>query len=437
MSERSRKISTATRIVRRAADGSARRVEADICVLGAGIAGVSAALEAARLGREVALIDGLPALGGQAVNSIIGTFCGLFANGTHGYQVTHGIADDILRDLGAQGALHYRRGGPSNTTVIMYDEVALSRWIEEAVCKAGIAVLTGAILRGVKRDGGKIRTLDLATRYGDVTLAATGFVDATGDAALTFEAGFPCREPTDGPLYGTQMMVLEGIDETAQPSREELVKRARAKAAEYGLVRTDGFAFVFPGRGTALVNMTHIETPLDPLAAAKTALIGKAQADNVVRFLKTEYPRGYGNARVRSYGLPGIRQTRWIFGRAQLTVDDVRAGTKFPDAVARTSWPIELHDRPEGYVWEPFGDDHVHYVPFGSLVPAEADNIVAAGRCIDGDSVALSSVRVMGPCIAMGAAAAHALDLAGSGSVAQIDAAELGRRLWDNVERTD
>ena len=53
-------------------------------MLGAGIAGVSAALEAARLGRQVALVDGLPALGGQAVNSIIGTFCGLFANGTNG-----------------------------------------------------------------------------------------------------------------------------------------------------------------------------------------------------------------------------------------------------------------------------------------------------------------------------------------------------------------
>ena len=146
------KIATATRIVRRAAGASARQVSADICVLGAGIAGVSAALEAARLGRNVALVDALPALGGQSVNSIIGTFCGLFANGTHGYQLTHGIADDILRELGAQGALHYRRGGPSNTTVVMYDEVALSRWVEEAVRKAEVTVLLGAILRAVTRD---------------------------------------------------------------------------------------------------------------------------------------------------------------------------------------------------------------------------------------------------------------------------------------------
>jgi len=412
-------------------------VSADICVLGAGIAGVSAALEAARLGRKVALVDGLPALGGQAVNSIIGTFCGLFANGQHGAQFTHGIADDILRELGAQGALHYRRGGPSNTTVVMYDEIALSRWIEEAIRNADITVLLGAILRGVARDGTRIRELDLATRYGDVKLSAAGFVDATGDAALTWEAGFACREPADGPIYGTQMMVLEGIDEARQPTRAELTARARAKAALYGLVRTDGFAFVFPGRGTALVNHTHVETPLDPVAASRNALLGKAQADKVLHFLKSEYPDAFGQARVRSYGLPGIRQTRWIVGRQQLTVDDVRAGTTFSDAIARTAWPIELHDRADGYIWEPFSDDHVHYVPFGSLVPAEADNIVAAGRCIDGDNAALSSVRVMGPCIAMGAAAAHALDLAGNGSVQQIDIAALRRRVRDNVERAD
>jgi flavin-dependent dehydrogenase len=423
--------------VRRSAGEAARAVAADLCVVGAGIAGVSAALEAARLRRTVALVDGLPALGGQAVNSIIGTFCGLFANGMHGHQLTHGIADDILRDLGAAGALHYRRGGPSNTTVVMYDEVALSRWIEEAARKAGITVLLGAVLRAVERDGDRVRALDLATRYGDVRLSAQGFVDATGDAALAWQAGFPCREPADGPIYGTQMLVIEGVDEAAQPARDELTARARAKAAQYGLIRTDGFAFVFPGRGTALVNLTHVETPLDPVAASAIALAGKAQADLALHFLRSEYPQAFGRARVRSYGLPGIRQTRWIEGRAQLSVADVRAGTKFPDAIARTAWPIELHDRPEGYVWEAFADDHVHYVPFGCLVPREAENMVAAGRCIDGDAAALSSVRVMGPCIAMGAAAAHALDLAGHGSVQQIDMAALRKRVHDNVERMD
>jgi flavin-dependent dehydrogenase len=430
------RIKTATRIVQRNGAAAVRHLEGDICVIGAGSAGISAALEAAALGHKVVLIDGQHALGGQAVNSIIGTFCGLFANGHSGYQVTHGITDGILRDLGAEGALYYRRGGPSNTTVVMYDEIALGRWIERQVAAAGITVLLGAVMREVTRDGRRIRAIDLATRYGDVRVAAAGFVEASGDAALAWNAGLACREAADGPIYGTQMAVIEGIDEAHQPDRPEVAERLTQRAKHYGLTRESGFAFVFPGKGIALVNMTHVETPLDPVAMSARTLDGKDQADRAVAFLRAEYPAAFGKARIRSYGALGIRQTRWIAGRQQLTVADVRVGTKFPDAVARTGWPIELHDTPQGYVWEPFGDDHLHYVPLGSLVSPDCDNMVAAGRCIDGDVAALSSVRVMGPCIAMGAAAAHALDLAGSGSVHQIDTAALRKRLHDNVERT-
>ena len=423
-------VAPATRIVRRASHG-AREHEADLCVLGAGIAGVSAAIEAARLGRKVILIDGLPALGGQAVNSIIGTFCGLFANGTDGQQLTYGIADDILRDLGAEGALHYRR---EHTTVVLYDEVALARWIERTVAGLGITLLLGAVLRRVRLEDRRVTGLELATRHGDVLVRAQGYVDASGDAALAWQAGLDCREPADHVIYGSQMMVIEQVDEGKYPTRKEISERLAQKAAEYGLVRHDGFAFAFAGRGTALVNMNHIETPLDPFAAARTGLAGKEQADRSLVFLQHEFPEAFGRARVRAYGLPGIRQTRWIVGRHQLTADEVRQGVKFPDAVARTAWPIEQHHNIEGYVWEPFGLDHLHYVPFASLTPAGADNIVAVGRCIDADSAALSSVRVMGPCIAMGAAAAHALDLAGSGSVHQLDMAALRRRVAANVD---
>jgi hypothetical protein len=233
------------------------------------------------------------------------------------------------------------------------------------------------------------------------------------------------------------MVVLEHVEEAHHPEREEMTRRLAEKGLAGGLTRIQGFSFLFQGRGTALVNLTHVETPLELIEASWLALEGKAQADRVVAWLKAEYSKAFGGARVRSYGLPGIRQTRWIAARKQITVEEVRQGVKFQDAIARTSWPIELHDTPQGYVWEQFGDDHMHYVPFASLVSAEADNYVAAGRCIDGDTAALSSVRVMGPCIAMGAAAAHALDMAGVGSVHQLDMAELSRRVYDNVERRD
>jgi hypothetical protein len=425
-----------TRIVRRTPERAGRSVTGDICVLGAGIAGISAALEAAKLGRKVVLVDGLPVLGGQAVNSIIGTFCGLFANGTHGFQLTHGIADDILHDLGnIENALYYRHG--PLTTVVYYDEIALGRWIERAVRKAGISVLLGAVLRHVTVDSGRVVALEFATRYGDVTVAATGFVDASGDAALVWQAGFACREAASTPVFGTQMVVLENIDESEQPSRDELRVRLTEKGDAYGLVRREGLAFIIPTRGIAAMNMTHVETPLDPLEASIKTLDGRDQADRAVTFLQAEFPACFGKSRVRAYGFPGIRQTRWIVGRQQLSADDVCAGTRFPDAVARTAWPIELHDHGSGHRWHTFDEDHLHYVPLGSLLPAEIHNVVAAGRCIDADMAALSSVRVMGPCIAMGAAAAHALDLAGSGSTHQIDVAALQRRLHDNIARTD
>jgi 2-polyprenyl-6-methoxyphenol hydroxylase-like FAD-dependent oxidoreductase len=421
--------STGTRILRRTPSPPAL-AEADICVVGAGISGISAAVESARLGRRVVLVDAQPSLGGQAVNSIIGTFAGLYSNGANGFQLTRGIADDILRDLGQRGGLHTRHGPPHTT--VLYDEVMLSRWVEETVRASGIRVLLGAVIREVAVAGGRITSVEFATRYGEVRVAAEGFVDATGDAALAWMAGFPCREPEEV-VYGSQMVVLENVNEAAMPSRAELAARQWQKAPEYGMVRRDGFAFLFAGRGVALVNMTHVETPLEPFAASAVALEGKAQADRAVAFLRAEYPDAFAGARVRAYGQPGIRQTRWIKGRHHLTVEEVRAGTRFPDAVARTAWAIELHTHAEGYIWEPFPPEHLHYVPFGSMVPEEARNLVVAGRCIDADTAALSSVRVMGPCIAMGYAAAHALDLAGSGSVQQIDMAAFAARVAPNV----
>ncbi|MBB5790327.1 FAD-dependent oxidoreductase [Jiangella mangrovi] len=423
----------ATTVVRRGAGRAEQTVEADLCVIGAGISGVSAALEAARLGRRVALVDGLSRLGGQAVNSVIGTFAGLLSNGPSPYQFTYGIASDILRDLGASGDLRLR---PRFNTV-MYDEAALARWIDERVHAAGITVLLGSVLRGVERDGRRVRAVDLASRYGDVRVLADGFVDASGDAVIACNADLPCRQPAEGQVYGSQKVVLEGIDEARYPATDELLARLAEKGDQYGVARKDGLANLFRGRGRAVLNMTHTETPLETVQAAQKAFEGKVAARRAVQFLQSEFPEAFGAARVRSFGLLGIRQTRWIVGRTQLTTDDLLSARRFPDAIARTGWGIELHDQLETSIWEPLPEGHVHYIPFGSLTPPDVDNLVAAGRCIDGDVAALSSVRVMGPCIATGSAAAHALDLADAGSVHDIDLTALQQRLNDNLHRTD
>ena len=233
---------------------------------------------------------------------------------------------------------------------MQYRVTALQRWIEEAVRTAGIEIVLGAVLRGVRREGRRIGGLELATRYGDVEVAARGFVDASGDAALAWTAGLDCREPGQDKIFGTAMFSLEGFDEKALSvfDRADLRARLAAKGDAYGIRRHDGFIFVVPGAGEALVNSTHVETPLDPVGASRAMLDGRAQVDRLVGFLRTEFPAVFANARVRTYALPGIRQTRWIVGAYQLTAADVRDGKRFDDAVVRCSWPMEVHNRPEG-----------------------------------------------------------------------------------------
>ena len=426
-----------TRIVRRPAERYAKKVAADICVLGAGIAGVSAALEAAKLGRSVVLVDSAPALGGQAIGSIIGTIIGLYTHGPHPYQLTHGIADDLIRDLTAEGSLH-RRASMTGTVTFQYDEVRLGRWIERRVEQAGIHAIVGAVLTDVTVEQSRVEHMEFATRFGSVRIAATGYVDASGDASLTFEAGREVREP-DAPVYGSLNFLIEGYDTAAANDLD--IKEVHARLAEnggrYDLVRHDGFLMHFPGKEFMLANVTHFETPLDPLQTSRMVSEGRRQADNVIRFLRAEFPRIFANARVRTYGNPGLRQTRWIVGARQLTLDDIREGERPADAAARCAWWVELHDAKDAVHWERFEPGHVYYIPLGCMIPKGMQNIVAAGRCVDADVRALSAIRVMGPCIAMGAAAAHALDLAGTGPVDQIDLAKFQQRLRDNLDRID
>src|SRR5262245_65571327 len=176
---------TTTRVVRRPPRDVPTPITTDVCVIGAGIAGVSAALEAARLGRSVVLVDAAPALGGQAIGSIIGTIIGLYTHGERPYQITHGIADDLITDLTAEGAIN-RRVSMTGTITFQYDEVRLARWIEKQIEAAGIDVLVGAVMTGVSVEGRRLRSIDVATRFGSARVEANGFVDASGNASVTY-----------------------------------------------------------------------------------------------------------------------------------------------------------------------------------------------------------------------------------------------------------
>lgn len=425
-----------TRTVTRKGEQSRTNISSDICVLGAGMSGLSAALEAAETGKDVVLVDAAKAIGGQGVGSIVGTLLGLYTHGDDPYQITYGVAEDMIDDLEPQGDLERLDDG--RTVAFQYDEVALQRWFERQLETANVDLLLGGIMTDASFANRRVQSMDVETQFGSVRIEADGYIDASGDASLAWEAGLKLREPQEE-IYGTMNFLIEGYDVEAAGSldMDTVEERLSEVGDEYGLDRKGGGLWHYPEKNFMLANITHMETRETPLGYAEMVLDGRQRVDNVVRFLREEFPDIFAGASVRKYGNPGIRQSRWITGRDQLTLSDIRSGQRPNDAVARCSWSVELHNSPEDVHWEHFDDGHVYYIPLSCMVPAQADNLVAAGRCVDADTLALSAIRVIGPCMAMGAAAAHALALADTEPVHEVDMEALQEALHDNLERKD
>ena len=105
----------------------------------------------------------------------------------------------------------------------------------------------------------------------------------------------------------------------------------------------------------------------------------------------------------------GVRESRRVIGRYQLTRDDVLSGRKFDDAVARASWPIELWEEGRlGATYEYPDDGQTYDIPLRSLQARDVDNLFVAGRCMSATHEALGSARVIGTCLATGEAVGRA-----------------------------
>lgn len=423
------------REVCRCRDEAQAVLKADICIVGSGIAGIYGALASAALGRRVVLVDGASQLGGLTYNANIGSFCGFFSNGSSWdtcRPLTRLFAEEMFDELKELGGIFPRYS--SRTIVTPYYDLCFLRWAEHKMQSLGVQVLLGCLISGVHREGRRLTEVQFLSRYGPVCVQADSFLDASGDAALAWAADLPCQESTTDVL-GSQVFLLGDIDCSNAPSTEEINQRAAETGEKYGLERLKGVFFYMPVHGGLLsVNMTHVPTPLDPVAASEVTLTSKDLTDRVAAFLRKEFPHNFGHAAVVKYGETGIRQTRSVSAVHRLRAQEILDGTVFPDRIARCAWPIELHNESTGYVWHTFSDDHVHYIPLSSLISPELDNYAAAGRCIDADTAALSSIRVMGPCAATGTAAAYALAQADRGSIHEIDIAALQRHLAPNLQ---
>jgi hypothetical protein len=163
--------------------------------------------------------------------------------------------------------------------------------------------------------------------------------------------------------------------------------------------------------GDVLVNMTRI-TGRDGTRAAdltEATVLAYKQARAVINILRRYIP-GFAQARLKSLAPEiGVRETRRFRGVYTLTGSDVYSARRFPDRVARGSYPIDIHD-PSGTgagilaaIKGPYYD-----IPYRCLYAPELDNLLLAGRCISADYVANSSARIAGTCMLIGQAAGTA-----------------------------
>jgi len=125
----------------------------------------------------------------------------------------------------------------------------------------------------------------------------------------------------------------------------------------------------------------------------------------IYRFFKAQ--PGLENFRIEWFASEcGIRETRTIQGRSRITAQDYTSGRLWDDAVCYSFYPIDIH-RADGHGIDirPLSEGTVPTIPRGAMLPAGAENLIVAGRCICGDQTAASAYRVQATAMATGQAA--------------------------------
>jgi hypothetical protein len=167
------------------------------------------------------------------------------------------------------------------------------------------------------------------------------------------------------------------------------------------------------GEWWAIVSRVHGIDATDADQLTRAEIEGHRQVIYLVDFLRKRVP-GFGNCYLLDTGSQiGVRETRRIVGEYVLTSEDVFAARRFEDAIARVSFPIDIHDvSGGGGSFEGPRDGPYYTIPYRCLVPKNIENLLVAGRCLSATHEAHGSLRVMPPCFATGQAAGTASALA-------------------------
>ena len=393
----------------------------DLIVMGAGSAGASAAIAAARSGSKVLVIDRLPFIGGTST-AVLDTFYGFYTPGEQAKKIVGGIPDDVIDGLKSFGSMVERPNTYGAGTGVTYNPEHLKVVWESLLIKSGAKILLHALLQQVSVKDGRVKELTLATRAGLCSVTGDFFIDATGDADLSNYAGFEYEKAGEispaQTLTTTFKMVNVDLTERKKIKKEQLHELMQDAADNgYELPRREGSDHITPVANTTATVMTRldsvrknskgeIESVLDdPFFLTDSEIAGRRQASEYARFLVDKVP-GYKDSSLYGFStLIGVRETRRVYGDYRVTKSDVLEAKQFDDQVALCGAPIEDHHSGDGTNWIYLPDGSAVGIPLRSLIVKDSVNTMVIGRCFSASHDAHASIRSMAQCMAMGVAA--------------------------------
>jgi glycine/D-amino acid oxidase-like deaminating enzyme len=395
----------------------------DVVVVGAGSAGSTAAITAARQGARTLLVDRLGFMGGTST-AVLDTFYAFYTPGENPRRVVGGLGWEVVERLTADGVAFERPNTYGAGTGVTYDAEALKVLWERLAEDAGVDLLLHTWATGTRLDDdGRLAAVRLWNKGGESWVEAGAFVDASGDADVSAMAGARYEDATTTGAVQSLSTLFKvanvDIDRAAAVPKAELWARMAdaVESGAYRLPRVEGSWHRTPYPGVALIHMTRIPNvdATDPVQLTRAEIEGRRQVQEYHRFLRDRVPGFEEAVIVATSPAIGVRESRRIHGDYRLTRADVLDGTRFDDEIALCGAPIEDHHAGGDTVWRYVGEGGVYGIPYRTLVPAGIDGLLVAGRCFSATHDAHASARSMATCMAMGQAAGTAAALAAAG----------------------
>ncbi|HEX7264149.1 MAG TPA: FAD-dependent oxidoreductase [Candidatus Dormibacteraeota bacterium] len=391
----------------------------DVVVVGAGSAGSSAAISAARRGARTLLVDRLAFLGGTST-AVLDTFYAFYTPGETATRVVGGIGWEVVEALKSVGLAFERPNTYGAGTGVTYDPEALKVVWERLAEEAGVEILLHTWATDVKVRDGRIEAVRLWNKGGESVVEAGVVVDASGDADLCAMAGVPYDDARSTPNLQSMSTIFRvanvDVDRAASLPKTELwaLMTKAAEGGGYLLPRLEGSWHRTPYAGVVTVHMTRIPNvdATDPHQLTRAELEGRRQVQEYHRFLRNLVPGFEHSVLVATSSAIGVRESRRVMGDYRLTRDDVLGAHRFADEIALCGAPIEDHVPGTDTRWTYVPQSGVYGIPYRCLLPVGIEAMLVAGRCFSATHEAHASARSMATCMAMGQAAGTAAALA-------------------------